>query len=439
MITYFFTWMSNNSPWIYLTQSLWRDEAFAVLLAEHSPNGIIRLTAADYNPPLHYLLLHYWMIVFGRTEISLRMLSLLFFLLFLIVVYRFSLSIVKKKLAIVITLFAAFNPMLLYYAFEVRMYSMFAFFALLSTVSFYKQKWGLYIIASLLGLYTHSYMPFILATHILYETISIVRKDKEHSIELAPFLGSLLVIGIGFSPWVPVLFSAWIRSRESWIYPVDMQAVQSSLGNLFVGYEGTPNGWWGTTAMISLCILIASVITLRKKPYPGFLFFLLCYVPLGIVLGISFIKPIFVNRYVIFVSVSEVFLLSFAVIYGFSKNMKRILTIIILLFLVSVNFYRSSHIKKLDLRSVYVELNTKAPFDTIILTDPLVFFEGKYYANNPSHVFIYKAPGSYLPSYLGNSLFTPGDIIETIPNNYPVYFVDQYGTIQSIQQSMNRL
>ena len=68
----------TQTPLLYLTQSLWRDEAFSVMLARHSLLDIVRLSAGDFTPPLYYILLHVWMTFFGSSEIAVRLLSFVF-------------------------------------------------------------------------------------------------------------------------------------------------------------------------------------------------------------------------------------------------------------------------------------------------------------------------------------------------------------------------
>src|SRR3989344_2939011 len=71
----------NRTPLYFMTQSLWRDEAFSYLLAQKSIIDIIRLTAQDFNPPFYYIMLHFWISIFGKSEIALRSLSFVFFAL----------------------------------------------------------------------------------------------------------------------------------------------------------------------------------------------------------------------------------------------------------------------------------------------------------------------------------------------------------------------
>ncbi len=68
-------------------QSLWYDEAFSVFLAQMDLGAITARTAADIQPPLYYYLLHFWTVLAGSSEFSVRFLSLWFGVLTVPLVY----------------------------------------------------------------------------------------------------------------------------------------------------------------------------------------------------------------------------------------------------------------------------------------------------------------------------------------------------------------
>ncbi|MBI4009074.1 glycosyltransferase family 39 protein, partial [Candidatus Roizmanbacteria bacterium] len=166
MLNFLFT----HTPLTFLTQSLWRDEAFSYLLAKKNILQIITLSAKDFNPPLYYILLHLWIKIFGVTEISLRIFSFIFYWAILYVCAHFLQDIFKlnlKKSLLYFILFI-FNPILSYYAFEARAYTLFAFLATLSYYSFYKRSFKLYLVATILGLYTHYFMLFVVFSQFIF-------------------------------------------------------------------------------------------------------------------------------------------------------------------------------------------------------------------------------------------------------------------------------
>src|SRR3990167_6624100 len=153
-------WFYSNTPLAYFIQSFWRDEAFSYLLAKNGFLKILWLTARDFNPPLYYLILNAWMKIFGSSEIAIRSMSLVAFGLIFYIFVEFLQNVlrVKKSRIVLYSLLFFSNPILNYYAFEGRMYSLFALFASLSFYFLYKRKVGKYVIVTTLGLYTHYFM-----------------------------------------------------------------------------------------------------------------------------------------------------------------------------------------------------------------------------------------------------------------------------------------
>ena len=203
----------NHTPLFYWTQSLWRDEAFSVWISQDSWAEVIRRTSGDFNPPLYYLLLNVWMRIFGKTEIALRGLSVFFFLLFLIAIYYFALRLFKtQRFATVTTLLAALNPMLLYFAFELRMYSLLVLLSTLSMYFLWTKQWRWHVLVTTLGLYTQPYMLFVLAAQNFYLLVN--RQLKRAIVQSA-------TVFLLFLPWVPTLLTQLKESGPMWMYPVD--------------------------------------------------------------------------------------------------------------------------------------------------------------------------------------------------------------------------
>src|SRR3989344_749914 len=148
-----FTWLLAHSPLLYFTQSVWRDEAFSILAAQRPLSFIF--TNLGIEPPLYYLLLHFWMKLFGTSEIAARSLSFLGFGFATVIIIYWAEKLFKRHwLSWYLPLIFFVNPMLLYYAFEVRTYGWFMFFATLSIYSYATKRWKWYVLSSVLAFYT---------------------------------------------------------------------------------------------------------------------------------------------------------------------------------------------------------------------------------------------------------------------------------------------
>lgn len=402
------------TPWIYLTQSLWRDEAFSYVFAKHSVMDIIRLAPEDFNPPLYYLLLHFWMKFFGNTEVAMRSLSFVFHLLTCYVIFKFVSKVINQKVGILALLLTFFSPMLLYFSFEARMYSMLAFLSAASMYCYYFRKWGWWFIFSLMGVYTHLFFLFVLFVQF------ILKRD---------FWKRFLILGFFYLPWVPVVFSSIAKgSKGFWVNKIDMQLARSALGNIFTSYEGTPGDLWKYTAVVSLLITAASVYLLKKrKDEFTKLSVVWLYVPLVIVILISLWKPLFVNRYLIFLVIPMIFI--FVRVIEKTRGLGKIIFLILLLFEILVSLYLGPYYKKVDIREgvrkAEMQMTDK---DILVSKTPLTFFEVNYYSNFKS--YLYAVDKNLIPTYVGKALIDEGKILPNFDNvGGRVFLVNDDGTL----------
>ncbi|MEK6952480.1 MAG: glycosyltransferase family 39 protein [Nanoarchaeota archaeon] len=115
---------------IAIDQSLWLDEAVTANVVEsYSYSEIItKFSPTDFHPPLFYLVEKFWINIFGYSEIALRFPSVIFSLITGWMIYLIG----KKMKDANVGLFAAalflFNPLIIYYSQEARMYSLITLF-----------------------------------------------------------------------------------------------------------------------------------------------------------------------------------------------------------------------------------------------------------------------------------------------------------------------
>lgn len=111
---------------ISINQSLWLDEAISVNTVKNF--GFIEIiknfSINDFHPPLYYWVLKIWTSIFGFSEISLRMPSVISCLITIYFVYLIGKKIKDEKTGLWSAILTGFNPLLIYYSQEARMYSM---------------------------------------------------------------------------------------------------------------------------------------------------------------------------------------------------------------------------------------------------------------------------------------------------------------------------
>lgn len=111
---------------IALNQSLWLDETItANVVRTKSFLGIITgFSIHDFHPPLFYFTEKVWTSLFGYSEISLRMPSVLFSLVVGYFVCKLGTLMKSKNAGILAMVLFLFNPLIFYYSQEARMYMM---------------------------------------------------------------------------------------------------------------------------------------------------------------------------------------------------------------------------------------------------------------------------------------------------------------------------
>ncbi|NMB84541.1 hypothetical protein GYA28_04640 [Candidatus Roizmanbacteria bacterium] len=435
MVNYLFT----KTPLLFLTQSLWRDEAFSYLLAKNGLTQIIRLTANDFNPPLYYFILHFWIKLLGRSEIALRSLSFLFYWATVYVVYLFLTKIIKlkSKKSLPYILLVTINPVLLYYAFEARMYTQLAFFVTLSYYSYWLKKNRLYFISTLASLFTHYF-----AIAVVFSQLFTSLWGKKHS-KKGPILCLVL-----FVPWMIYVFSLhilvkepfWIINSKPTFYNILIIILNFPatiyLGHirdsLFLNYLKA-NTFFSLLLYLSLIFTYLKTALKRDREMFFYLFFWAIVIPA--VVGIfSIWKPLYLSRYLIFSSVGFLILL----IFGLEKikPLSRYLAIaVIFIFTVRYDFAQTKYLQKTNMAKSIKEIKAiSGKKDLIYVTDVLDFFVAQYYFDE-NRVLIYENQYEQIPNFVGKVLIPKEKITSLLPT-YPVraFMIKDNGsyTIQAV-------
>ncbi|HEX6977275.1 MAG TPA: glycosyltransferase family 39 protein [Patescibacteria group bacterium] len=206
---------------IGLNQSLWLDEAIGAIAAKNFTytHLLTNFLKVDNHPPLYYLLLKFWTRIFGYSEISLRMPSVLFGVATIYVVYLIARKISQRRyIAYLAASFLSFSSFFIYYSQEARMYAMAAFFAALAFYAFIKllekseNVWWAVFSASLTFLVFTDYMPIFLLP--VFWIWSMYAKRTDHKWISKFVVSHLPIVGIGIF-WLPIFLAqkeggAWL-------------------------------------------------------------------------------------------------------------------------------------------------------------------------------------------------------------------------------------
>ena len=107
-----------------LGRAYWIDEGISVGIASHPLSQLPKLLREDGSPPLFYVLLHFWVKLFGTSEAATHTLPLLISLSAIPVAYWAGRELFERRAAIWAAALMATNPFLNWYSTETRMYTL---------------------------------------------------------------------------------------------------------------------------------------------------------------------------------------------------------------------------------------------------------------------------------------------------------------------------
>ncbi|MBN1659989.1 MAG: glycosyltransferase family 39 protein [Anaerolineae bacterium] len=310
-------------------QSLWYDEGFSVYLASMDLGEITARTAADIQPPLYYYLLHGWMRLFGDGEVAVRGLSVLLGVLTVPLIYLAGRALFENESAgLLAALLGAISPLHIWYAQEVRMYTLLTFLCLLSSYLLLRVTatrdplhavalWAGFTMANAAAIYTHYFAFFVLAFQAVYLLWTWGRKRLRPRHLVAGGAISGLVTLLAYLPWLPNLLTRYEADTSYLAGRLKLGEVLVDIAILFTGGESVTEADGvrlaaGLAIVLALCLaalLAYAAIAAQRKPedergalppaYDPILFLLLyLLLPPALTLVMSYAAPKFNARYV---------------------------------------------------------------------------------------------------------------------------------------------
>jgi uncharacterized membrane protein len=212
--------------------SLWVDETTSILFAESSLPHLIAQTATDVHPPFYYVFLHFWIDVFGVSELSVRLPSVLFALVSILLVYEVGATLFSETAGVLSAFLLSISVVHLKYSQVARMYTLLVLLTLVSYLALLRiarRERGqnladgvsvVYLLSSVLLLYTHVYGLFVLAAQNAY-VLTVGVFSRRESIGLKRWAGLQSLIGVLYLPWIYVIFQQFqtYSSRTEYATP----------------------------------------------------------------------------------------------------------------------------------------------------------------------------------------------------------------------------
>lgn len=372
----------------YLTRGFWGDESWTALISQFPIAEIIRITGEDFHPPLYYFLVHGFISIFGASE-WIRLISVFFWLMTPVVVFVLAKKLVSKKYAWTCAVLTFMSPILFTYAFEARAYALIAFISAASTLVFWsalkEKKWQYfltYFLLGAIGVYAHYYMWFVFFSHGLFW---LWFDRGQFRRVLVTYLG----VVVAQLPWVPSLLSQVNSVVGSyWIGAMDKRTHWEFLVRVVGGDIDAPQKMFVAWVIIVLLVLSPIFLYIKRKRLPkGYIYlWMWLVVPVLVPTLISFYRPVFFYRYLIFSAIPILMI----VVWGM-QVVKGWLACgggaFLLAFYISINmlsFGRFPHSMREEMEKVFRETPESQDFKLVTVLPS--FAEVMYYNKNRKEV-----------------------------------------------------
>jgi len=250
-------------------RALWLDEALTVNISRLPLTRLFDALRHDGSPPAYYVLLHYWMGVFGTGTRSVRALAGVCSVLALPLGWRLGSAVGGRRAAVATVVVLACNPFALRYGTENRMYSLVMLLALAACLALVRtlQRPTLARLISFglvcgLLLLTHYWALYLVGALGICLFAASLRGPIRTQARLA--LVALCAGGLLFLPWVPSFLFQVQHTGTPWATPVD--------ASLFVWTLGEFAAWGrrlGIALFVLYCMLLAVLVlavVLRRVP-----------------------------------------------------------------------------------------------------------------------------------------------------------------------------
>jgi mannosyltransferase len=219
------------------SSSLWLDEALTVNIARLPVHEIFSALKRDGAPPAYYLLLHFWMRLFGDSDAATRSLSGVLSVVTLPVAWAAARRVAGRVAAWTVVVLLASAPFAVYYATEARMYSLVILLTACGVLALQRvlqapKKGNLIALAAVTAglLYSQYWSLYLVAIVGLWLAFGIVKSWRagDTAWHRSPRFAAFCAVGVGglvFVPWLPTFFYQSVHTGTPWAKPANFSAV----------------------------------------------------------------------------------------------------------------------------------------------------------------------------------------------------------------------
>jgi hypothetical protein len=317
-------------------QSLWFDEADAVLLARQPLSVLIgNLGAAGQNGPLYTLFMHLWILIFGSGEATVRLPSALAGAACIPLIYALGRALHGPKLGLYAAGILTIAPYQHWYAQEAKMYAPLVCATLASTLALLgalrddrPRRWVIYVVIMTIALYLHVMAALVIVAHGLAVALLRWRGGNAGAGATGPWFRRLPRAAWAFAaltlPYLPIaLWELQFVSSGAitWHQPIGPLAFLRDLFTKFAtGVRA--DTWTGLRGLILFCgLALLGLLPLSWRTGPwsapaltprqrSIVLGCATLVPLGLFYLLQLVRPLYADRYLIVVTPALILLVA---------------------------------------------------------------------------------------------------------------------------------
>lgn len=407
-------------------EDLWLDEILSIDYASLPFREMVYTVASeDINSPVFYVTLKFWILLFGKSILSVRALSVIFSIVCIPLIYCLGKKIAEEECGLISSLILAISPYHIWYAQEVRAYSLQVLTLIVSTYYLFQlleteklSYWLAYFFATLFSIYTQLFSVFVVFAQYLFIFFLYFSKKKS-SFFLRNALVVALSIVLSYFPWFLITLKQPIKTITEWIPPVSLIDIPKTFWKFSFGaYLQLPKILIVVGGPLIIISLFSAFISLYRsivandnksnetKKLRQIFLLLFLLVPISLFYIISLKKPIYVaDRYLIVCLPAYCLLIG----HGLIKLPNLRIQAVISVLLVSMTFFSLSELyfnpQKLPFSKIASFINARQQISDAIIFVPFFWTRAFAYYSQKEFYPLITADPSKIPILLSEDIF----------------------------------
>lgn len=384
--------------------AIWGDEGSSLLLSEYALSDLWFHAAHDVHPPLYFLLLRGWIELFGDSIGSIRSMSAIPGVIAVGLGVWLTRRLSTRRAAVLAGILLALLPTAVRYSQEVRMYSLLGVWLLgatLALVYWVKQPertryLAAYAVLMGAGFYTHYFTALCVLVHWAYLGVLW----RERLLMRPAWWAANVAIVLMYLPWLPNLLDLVQHVEQlkvggdiGWEEPVGLSSLPSMIWQ-FVIQDEAVDFWPPLFWLVPLLLVAIAVVTAWRDPgrhRPATLLALFFLLPLVLVYGVSFVSPVFIERYL------TVYALGLPILIAMAIDRRPWLGAALFVLFVGVELVGLKNnftVDEQDQFNVPVEFVNRhyQEDDRIVLSDMMWYLSYVYYDQTDAQLQLYTPP-----------------------------------------------